>query len=208
MVVPNSMGCRTAKASPHLLGARCRSPAARCHSRRRVRPTGVGRVCCAVACRRVVRGGSPGQGRLPRGRRGFWPLPKPLVGRPSSEPLVRCGGPRGAVLSPHQRVAGEGLAPRVLGCVSSHIGHSAPPVPGGSFGRYGALPLPATGRPGQDTRVPSWAGRGGPDRAASRVRRAVFLVSARGGLGPWGVFHTPHEGAAEGTEDLVHKNCV
>ena len=36
----------------------------------------------------------------------------------------------------------------------------------------------------------------------------MFLVSVRVGLGPWGVSHTPHEGAAEGTEDLVHKGCV
>ena len=83
-----------------------------------------------------------------------------------------------------------------------------PPVPGGSSSRYGALPLPVTGRVGQGTRVPCWAGRGGPDGAASRVHGGVFLASARGGLGPWGVSHTPHEGAAEGTEDLVHKGCV
>ena len=106
--------------------------------------------------------------------------------------------------SPNQRVAGGGLAPRV----SLHIRPSAPPVPGGSFGRYGALPLPATGRGGQGTRVPCWVGRGGPDGAASRVYGSVFLVSARGRSGPWGVSPTPQEGAAEGTEDLVHKGCV
>ena len=36
----------------------------------------------------------------------------------------------------------------------------------------------------------------------------MFLVSARSGLVLWGVYHTLHEGAAEGTEDLVHKGCV
>ena len=101
-----------------------------------------------------------------------------------------------------------GLAPRVRGGLLSNIGRSALPVPGGSFGQYGALELPVTGRLGLGTRVPCWAGRGGLDGAASRVRGRVFLVSARGGLGPWGVSHTPHEGAAEGTEDLLYKGCV
>ena len=100
------------------------------------------------------------------------------------------------------------LVPRVCGGVSSHIGCSAPPVPGWSFGRYGVLPLPVTSRGGQGTRVPCWAGRGGPDGAASRVHGVVFLVSASGGLGPWGDSHTLHEGGAEGTEDLLHKGCV
>ena len=50
--------------------------------------------------------------------------------------------------------------------------------------------------------------RGGPDGAASRVPGVVFLVSARGGLGPWEIPQTSHEGAAEGTEDLVHEGCV
>ena len=57
-------------------------------------------------------------------------------------------------------------------------------------------------------RVPCWAGRCGPIGAASHVCGGVFLASARGGLGHWGVSHTPHEGAAESTEDLVHKGCV
>ena len=101
-----------------------------------------------------------------------------------------------------------GLVPRVRGGVLSHIGGSAPPVPGGSSGWYGALRLPVTGCSGQGRGVPCWAGRGGLDGAASRVHGGVFPVSARGGLGPWGVPHTPHEGAAEGTEDLVHVGCV
>ena len=112
------------------------------------------------------------------------------------------------MLSPYQRLADVGLVLRVHGGVLSHIDRSAPLVPGGSSGRYGALPLPATSRGWQGTRVPCWAGRGRPDGAASPVYGGVFLVSARGGLGPWGVSHTPHEGAAEGTEDLVHKGCV
>ena len=40
---------------------------------------------------------------------------------------------------------------------------------------------------------------------APRVPEGVFRVSARGGSGPWGVSHAPHEGAAQGTEDLAHK---
>ena len=63
---------------------------------------------------------------------------------------------------------------------------------------------------------PQWAGHacavlvgsGGPDGVASRVRGGMFPVSARGGLGPWGVPQTSDEGAAEGAEDLVHKGCV
>ena len=110
--------------------------------------------------------------------------------------------------SPLQRMAAVGLVLRVRGGVSSHIGRSAPLVPGRSFSRYGALPLPATGRSGQGTCMPCWARRGGPDGAASRVHGGVFLVSARGGCGPLGVSPTPHEGAAEGTEDLVQKGCV
>ena len=51
-------------------------------------------------------------------------------------------------------------------------------------------------------------GRGSHDGAASRVLGGVFLVSARHGSEPLGVSHTPHEGAAEGTEDLVHKGRV
>ena len=51
-------------------------------------------------------------------------------------------------------------------------------------------------------------GRGSPKGGASRVRGGVFPVSARLGLGAWGVPLTPPEGAAEATEDLVHKGCV
>ena len=110
--------------------------------------------------------------------------------------------------SPHQRVAGVELAPRVCGGVSSHIGRTAPLVPGGPLGRYGALPLPATARGWQGMRVPCWAGHGGPECAVARVHGGVFLASARGGSGPLGVSHTPHEGAAEVTENFVHKGCV
>ena len=42
-------------------------------------------------------------------------------------------------------------------------------------------------------------------RAVLRVHEGVFPVSARGGSGPWGVLHVPHEGAAEATKDFVHK---
>ena len=44
--------------------------------------------------------------------------------------------------------------------------------------------------------------------ALSRADEGVFLVSARGGSGPSGVPHALHEGAAEGTDDFVHKGCV
>ena len=64
------------------------------------------------------------------------------------------------------------------------------------------------GRGGQGTHVPRRAGRGGPDGVAPRVHGGVFPVSARGGSGAWGVSHAPYEGAAEGTEDLVHKGRV
>ena len=40
------------------------------------------------------------------------------------------------------------------------------------------------------------------------VHEGVFLVSARCGSGPWGALHALHEGAAEGTEDFVHKGRV
>ena len=51
-------------------------------------------------------------------------------------------------------------------------------------------------------------GRGGCDGVAPRVHEGVFPVSARGGSGPSGVSHAPHEGAVEGTEDFVHKGRV
>ena len=101
-----------------------------------------------------------------------------------------------------------GHVPRVRGGVSSHIGRGAPPVPGESSGRYGALPLPMTGRSGQGMGVPCWVGRGVPDGAPSRVCGGIFPVSARGGLAPWGVPQTSHEGAADDTEDLMHEGCV
>ena len=56
--------------------------------------------------------------------------------------------------------------------------------------------------------MPRRAGRGGPDGVAPRVHEDVFLVSARGCSGPPGGSHAPHEGAAEGTEDFVHKGRV
>ena len=53
------------------------------------------------------------------------------------------------------------------------------------------------------------AGRGA---AVPTVPPGVFMqvcfLSARGGSRPWGVSHTPHEGTAEGTEDLVQKGPV
>ena len=53
-----------------------------------------------------------------------------------------------------------------------------------------------------------WAGHACAASVASRVPQGVFPVSSRGGSGPRGVSHAPHEGAAEGTEDLVHKGRV
>ena len=36
----------------------------------------------------------------------------------------------------------------------------------------------------------------------------MFPVSPLRGSGPWGASHAPHEGAAEGTEDFLHKGRV
>ena len=44
--------------------------------------------------------------------------------------------------------------------------------------------------------------------AVPRVHEGVFLVSARGSSGPWGVSHASHKDAAEGIEDIVHKGRV
>ena len=65
-----------------------------------------------------------------------------------------------------------------------------------------------TGCGGQGTRVPRRVQRDGPDSVAPRVHDGVFPISSPGGSGPWGVSHAPHEGAAEGTEDFVHKARV
>ena len=51
-------------------------------------------------------------------------------------------------------------------------------------------------------------GLGGPNSVAPRVHEGVFRVSAPGGSGPCGVSHAPHKGAAEGSEDFVHKGRV
>ena len=56
--------------------------------------------------------------------------------------------------------------------------------------------------------MPCGVRRGGPNGAASRVCRGVFPLSARGGLGPWGIAQRLHEGTAENTEDLVYEGCV
>ena len=68
--------------------------------------------------------------------------------------------------------------------------------------------LPVTGCGGEGTRVLRQVARGGPDGVAPRVHEGVLPVSARGVSGPWGVSHAPHKGAAEGTEDFVHKGRV
>ena len=47
--------------------------------------------------------------------------------------------------------------------------------------------------------------RVGSGRAVPRVHEGVFPVSARGSSAPWGAFHVSRKGAAEGTEDFVHK---
>ena len=65
-----------------------------------------------------------------------------------------------------------------------------------------------TGCGGQGTRVPRRLEQCGPDGVAPRVHEGVSPVFARGGSGPWGVSHAPHKGAAEGTEDFVHKGRV
>ena len=71
-----------------------------------------------------------------------------------------------------------------------------------------ATTFPVAGCGGQGTRVPRRVGQGGPDGVAPRVHEGVFQVSAHGCSGPWGVSHASHEGAAEGTEDFVHKGRV
>ena len=53
-----------------------------------------------------------------------------------------------------------------------------------------------------------WAGHVCAASVAPRVPEGVLQFSARGGSGPPGVSHAPHEGAAEGTEDLVDKGCL
>ena len=55
------------------------------------------------------------------------------------------------------------------------------------------------------------SGLDGPEPSGPLINPGQHLqlqVSARGQLGPWGVPETSHEGAAEGTEDLVHEGCV
>ena len=113
-----------------------------------------------------------------------------------------------------------GPVSRVRGGVLSRIGPAVPlwflegPLAGrrdlwgADSRRCGALPLPVTNCSGQGLRVPCCMGCGSPDGVASLVRGGVFPVSARGELGPWGVPKRLHEGAAEGTEDLVHKGSV
>ena len=50
-------------------------------------------------------------------------------------------------------------------------------------------------------------------RCGTRVARVRLCVVAAGhaascGSGPWGVTHTSHKGAAEGTEDFLHQGSV
>ena len=68
--------------------------------------------------------------------------------------------------------------------------------------------LPVTGCAGEEQRVPRRVGRGGPEGVAPRVHEGVFPVAARVGSGPGGVSHAPQKGAAEDTEDFVHKGRV
>ena len=89
--------------------------------------------------------------------------------------------PAAAVSSPPLHMAGAGFALRVRGGASS-----------------------------LQVRWPAAVGRGHVCRdrwggAVLRVHEGVFLVLVRGGSGPLGVSHALHKGAAEGTEDFVHK---
>ena len=103
---------------------------------------------------------------------------------PSSGPLARGCDPGAAVLSPTLRIADAGFALYVRG--------------GASLLQCRWLAVAGRARV---CRV-RWGG------AVPRVHEGVFPVSARGGPGPWGVLHTPHKGAAKGTEDFVHKGRV
>ena len=69
----------------------------------------------------------------------------------------------------------------------------------------GASPL-QVGRPAAVGRTPMCHVESGG--AVPCVHEGVFEVSARGGLGPSGVCHASNKGAAEGTEDFVHKGRV
>ena len=165
-------------------------------------------MSCAAARRRVLQGAVPGKVGLPRVVAPYgWSLSCWFDAHPwglswgEAVPGVSCCLPLSAWPT-------WGLCHDFSGGVASHIGRSAPLVLGGSSGWYGALPLLVTGRSGHSMRVSCWVVRGRPDGAASRVREGVIPVSARGGLGPWGVHQTSQEGAAEGTEVLVHKGCV
>ena len=78
-------------------------------------------------------------------------------------------------------MAGAGFTPRVRGGASSL-----------------QVPWPAAVGRARVCHV-RWGG------AVPHVHEGAFPVSARGGSGFWGVSHASYKGAAEGTEDLVHK---
>ena len=71
--------------------------------------------------------------------------------------------------------------------------------------RGGASSLQVGWRPGVGRARVCRVGWGG---SVPRVHEGVFLVLARGSSGPWGVSRALHKGAAEGTEDFVHKGRV
>ena len=172
MFVPDRTGCRAAKASLHLLGARCISRAARRHSRRQ---------CCAVVRRPM------GQGALP-----------------GKVCLLGVVAVYGRSLSRWSAVSVWGSR-RVCATVCRRISAAVP---------LRFLEGPSVGTGPFHCQRPVAVGRA----RVCRVRWGaavpmmllwgVFLISARGGLGPWGVSHTPRECAAEGPENLVHKGCL
>ena len=86
--------------------------------------------------------------------------------------------------SPPLRMAGAGFASRVRGSASSL-----------------QVRWPAAVGRARVCRV-GWGG------AVPRVHEGVFPVSAHGASVPWGISHASHKGAAEGTENFVHKGRV
>ena len=165
-----------AKASPYSLVVCCMCRVVRRLFHRRVRPTGVGVLCCAVARCSVVPGaplakvGLPGVVAVDGRFRSRW-LGSYRRGLPRDEVICRlltCGWPER-----HSRRVCAAVRHRcTAGCRLR------------------------------------WAEHVFVVSVASCAPEGVFPVLARGGSGPRGVSHAPHECAAEGTEDLMHKGGV
>ena len=189
------------------MGARCKSGIVQCHSRRCARSTGVRGVYCVAVRRRYLRGAlrarlaCPGSTRLMAG-----PVAAcltPIVGVPGE--VRQSQGCR--VVSPSAGGRRGARATCVWQCVVAYRSQ----CPSGSQRVLRSVWCPSTA--GDRSQ---WAGHacavlGGARRTRwCRLACSWGLVSGLGsrGLGPWRVPHTQHEGAAEGTEDLVHKGCM